>query len=194
MGFCRQEYWSGSPCPPPGDLPEAGSNPHLVCLLNWWACCLPLAPPGKIPPPDSNTGPQSWYSKTLPKNKTCNINNIWEIVTNTESLGHSSPAKSESLFNYKIPQWFICTLILGEMSCEEPCFSTIPLLTLWWILSCGGGCPVLCSLLICILGFNPLCPGTLPLMGKSNISPYIPKGLLETKPSLTETTGLVQEN
>ena len=24
MGFSRQEYWSGLPCPPPGDLPEPG--------------------------------------------------------------------------------------------------------------------------------------------------------------------------
>ena len=24
MGFCRQEYWSGLPCPPPGDLPNPG--------------------------------------------------------------------------------------------------------------------------------------------------------------------------
>ena len=23
-GFFRQEYWSGSPCPPPGDLPDPG--------------------------------------------------------------------------------------------------------------------------------------------------------------------------
>ena len=22
MGFSRQEYWSGLPCPPPGDLPS----------------------------------------------------------------------------------------------------------------------------------------------------------------------------
>ena len=28
MGFCRQEYWSGSPCPPPaGDLPNPGIEP-----------------------------------------------------------------------------------------------------------------------------------------------------------------------
>ena len=27
MGFSRQEYWSGLPCPPPGDLPEPGINP-----------------------------------------------------------------------------------------------------------------------------------------------------------------------
>ena len=24
MGFCRQEEWSGLPCPPPGDLPDPG--------------------------------------------------------------------------------------------------------------------------------------------------------------------------
>ena len=27
MGFSRQEYWSGLPCPPPGDLPNPGNEP-----------------------------------------------------------------------------------------------------------------------------------------------------------------------
>ena len=27
MGFSRQEYWSGLPCPPPGDLPDPGTEP-----------------------------------------------------------------------------------------------------------------------------------------------------------------------
>ena len=27
MGFSRQEYWSGLPDPPPGDLPDAGTKP-----------------------------------------------------------------------------------------------------------------------------------------------------------------------
>ena len=27
MGFSRQEYWSGWPCPPPGDLPNPGIKP-----------------------------------------------------------------------------------------------------------------------------------------------------------------------
>ena len=26
MGFSRQEYWSGLPFPPPGDLPDRGIN------------------------------------------------------------------------------------------------------------------------------------------------------------------------
>ena len=34
MGFSRQEYWSGLPFPPPGDLPDLGEQSHLraVCL------------------------------------------------------------------------------------------------------------------------------------------------------------------
>ena len=27
MGFSKQEYWSGFPCPPPGDLPKPGIEP-----------------------------------------------------------------------------------------------------------------------------------------------------------------------
>ena len=27
MGFSRQEYWSGLPCPPPGDFPDQGIEP-----------------------------------------------------------------------------------------------------------------------------------------------------------------------
>ena len=33
MGFSRQEYWSGLPCPPPGDLPNPGIEPRLLWLL-----------------------------------------------------------------------------------------------------------------------------------------------------------------
>ena len=27
MGFSRQEYWTGLPCPPPGNLPDPGLKP-----------------------------------------------------------------------------------------------------------------------------------------------------------------------
>ena len=32
MGFSRQEYWSGLPCPPPGDLPTLGIEPRSPAL------------------------------------------------------------------------------------------------------------------------------------------------------------------
>ena len=48
LGFSRQEYWSGLPCPPPGDLPSPGIKPSgFLRLLHWQVGSLPLAPPGK---------------------------------------------------------------------------------------------------------------------------------------------------
>ena len=32
MGFSRQEYWSGLPCPPPRDLPHPGIKPRSPAL------------------------------------------------------------------------------------------------------------------------------------------------------------------
>ena len=49
MGFSRQEYWSGLPCPPPRDLPNPGIEPRSPTLQ---AASLPLEPPGK----PKNTG------------------------------------------------------------------------------------------------------------------------------------------
>ena len=49
MGFSRQEYWSGLPCPPPGDLPNPGIKPRSPALQ---ADSLPSESPGK----PKNTG------------------------------------------------------------------------------------------------------------------------------------------
>ena len=43
MGFSRQEYWSGLPCPSPGDLPNPGVEPRPPALQ---ADALPSEPPG----------------------------------------------------------------------------------------------------------------------------------------------------
>jgi len=34
MGFSRQEYRSGLPCPPPGDLPDPGIKPMSLALAD----------------------------------------------------------------------------------------------------------------------------------------------------------------
>ena len=43
MGFSRQEYWSGLPCPPPQDLPNPGIKLRSPALK---ADSLPSDPPG----------------------------------------------------------------------------------------------------------------------------------------------------
>ena len=34
-GFSKQEYWSGLPCPPPGDLPNPGIEPRSPAKMAW---------------------------------------------------------------------------------------------------------------------------------------------------------------
>ena len=46
MGFSKQEYWSGEPCPPPGIFLTQGSNLPLLCPLHWQVDSLPLCPLG----------------------------------------------------------------------------------------------------------------------------------------------------
>ena len=33
VGFSRQEYWRGAPCPPPGGLPYPGMEPMSLAAL-----------------------------------------------------------------------------------------------------------------------------------------------------------------
>ena len=53
-GFSRQEFWSGMPCPRPGDLSNSGIKPEYPALQ---ADSLPSEPPGK----PKNTGMGSLY-------------------------------------------------------------------------------------------------------------------------------------
>ena len=43
MGFSRQEYWSGFPCPPPGNL-DIGIKPESLTSPALEVCSLPLLP------------------------------------------------------------------------------------------------------------------------------------------------------
>ena len=67
-GFSRQEYWSGLPCPPPGDLPNPGIEPR--------------SPPFQVDfllsePPDTRVDPRSNMAGVLiRKEKT-----LWVINT-----------------------------------------------------------------------------------------------------------------
>ena len=61
MGFTRQEYWSGVPCPPPGDLPNPGIEPRSPTLQ---VDSLPSEPPGK--PKNTGAGSLSLLQGNLP--------------------------------------------------------------------------------------------------------------------------------
>ena len=45
MGFSRQDYWSGLPFPPPGDLPNPGNQTQVSHIAG--RDTLPSEPPGK---------------------------------------------------------------------------------------------------------------------------------------------------
>ena len=47
MEFSSQEYWSGLPFPLPGDLPDPGIDPRLLCFLHWQADSFTTEPEGK---------------------------------------------------------------------------------------------------------------------------------------------------
>ena len=55
MEFFRQEYWSGLPCSPPGDLPDPVIEHKSPVAPAWQADSLPSEPPGK--PMDVRVGP-----------------------------------------------------------------------------------------------------------------------------------------
>ena len=45
MGILRQNYWSGLPCPPPGDLPDPGIEPRTPSLQADSSLSEPLGKP-----------------------------------------------------------------------------------------------------------------------------------------------------
>ena len=61
MGFSRQEYWSGFPCPSPADLPNPGIKPRSPALLE---DSLPAEPQGK--PKNTGVGSLSFLQGIFP--------------------------------------------------------------------------------------------------------------------------------
>ena len=59
VGFSRQEYWSGLPCPPPGDLLSPGIEPVSPELQ---VDSLPAEPPGSPVEMQMDTDTERWRS------------------------------------------------------------------------------------------------------------------------------------
>ena len=71
MGFSRQEYWSGLPCPPPGDLPDPGVEPRSPALQ---ADSLPFELPRKSNIYQINIKMPRQKKKKVNKEKEINLN------------------------------------------------------------------------------------------------------------------------
>ena len=114
MGFSRQEYWSGLPCPLSGDLPDPG--PETVSLtfnLHWQVGSLPLAPPGKPPttglPGNSKSGSILEYHLAFNLKKKKNPNNknkppsenVLSVYSQYTASNYSWPFPK----NQTYPQW-----------------------------------------------------------------------------------------
>ena len=84
MGFSRQEYWSGLPCPflPQGIFLTQGLNPRLLCLLHWQAGSLGFS--------GGSDGKKSTFKK-----KEKNLPSIRE--TQVRSLGEEYPLGTEMM-------------------------------------------------------------------------------------------------
>ena len=72
MRFLRQEYWSGLPCFPPGDLLDPGIELASLVYLHWEVSSLPLAPLGR---------PWKCWPRTtdLPSGRELCIFSFWEL-------------------------------------------------------------------------------------------------------------------
>jgi len=64
MGFSRQEYWRGLPCPPPGDLSDLGIEPTSlmspVLAGRLFTTCATWEAPVSMTP-----GKPQWYARLI---------------------------------------------------------------------------------------------------------------------------------
>ena len=76
VGFCRQEYWSGLPCPPLGNLPDSGIEPSFPEASALQADSLPLSYQGKprigpaVKQQSTDSGTQKEVSEAWQKTQT----------------------------------------------------------------------------------------------------------------------------
>ena len=90
MGFSRQEYWSGLPCPPPWDLPDPGIKPESPALTEVFFITEPPGKPSHEPIVGQNHLPQSLFWKKV-LTSSCNL------LTTTPGEGNGNPLQYSCL-------------------------------------------------------------------------------------------------
>ena len=87
-GFSKQEYWSGLPCPPPGDLPNPGMEPRPPPSPSLQMGPLPSELPGseaqvsrcEILEMQPNSYAGQWRLKILTLDITSTLKRLWSRV------------------------------------------------------------------------------------------------------------------
>ena len=105
MGFSRQEYWSGLPCPPSGDLPDQGIepvSPALQAILYCW-----------------DTGESQWWIYV--------IINLFKLIEDTPPrMNHNVNSDLGLLWRVNVGSsvvtnvWFLWGMLLIEEAMHTP--------------------------------------------------------------------------
>ena len=150
LGFSRQEYWSGSPCPPQGIFPTQENNHWLLCLLHcrwifFFFFFLPLshseAPPKKRRYQITKTDDIKFIIEASPTTANLHGKSIYifillTIVGITSFKHHNSIMKLVRLYPHKEVSHFsfppkCCKLTLLHHLCLLEEFSFSPNVCFW---------------------------------------------------------------
>ena len=111
MGFSRQEYWSGLPCPPPGHLPDPETEPgslrfpalagkFFASSVSWEAQRKPLCP---------KKGP-TCYSEDTAQHSLPTSPQIFSPKQGLLKVNLQRSIRSQSLrSNLRSRPWFLCS-------------------------------------------------------------------------------------
>ena len=108
MGFSRQEYWSGLPFPPPGDLPNPGIEPMLPAAPALQADSSPLSHQGR------------------PKDTACVCAVAQSGPTLCNLLDFSSPGSSvHGILQARLLEWVAISFSKGYSTCPQIFWSIV---------------------------------------------------------------------
>ena len=174
-GFSRQEYWSGLPCPPPGDLPNPGTEPRFPALQ---ADSLSSEPPGK---PYHSKAPFNWllYQIHGKLNMCHNVMEKFKYQRCKNELKGISWIGKHSLLSLETcssQKW------LGNWILKFPQLSVLIVFDFDSILKCWSLVAKLCLTLCDPMDYSPphsFCSWELP--GKNNGCHFLLQGIFPTQ-------------
>ena len=124
QGVCRQEYWSGLPCAPPGDLPNPG-------IAAW---------PKKLKQKHKGILSQMWRSEIQRASHEGRSQGVWKLVPSGAFKGHSVASFSPASRGCLHPAACGHLLHLQMHHSDLPSAHLLPLLLTCWLPSRKDPC------------------------------------------------------